>query len=214
MTVNTRWVVNRSKAVWGSRALALAVLTASVLSVSCGQVSRQGTGGSILIINRLEAASGANPTEFMGTLLSDVVTLIDERPSIFNDVARATFSVGLKDPGPASSPNEPSQNDFIVVDRYRVRFTRADGRNTPGVDVPYGFDGALTLTVGVGQQSVSFEMVRHVMKMEPPLAGLAHNAATIATIAELTFYGRDLAGREVTASGRMLVNFGNFADPD
>ena len=210
----TRSVMNRTKAVWGSRAVALAVLTASVLSVSCGQVARQGTGGSILIINRLEAASGASPTEFMGTLLSDVVTVVDDQPSIVNDVARATFSLGLKDPGPASSPNEPSQYDFIVVDRYRVRFSRADGRSTPGVDVPYGFDGALTLTVGTGQQSVSFEMVRHVMKMEPPLAALAYNAATIATIAELTFYGRDIAGREVTATGRMLVNFGNFADPD
>ena len=25
--------------------------------------------------------------------------------------------------------------------RYRVEFRRTDGRNTPGVDVPYGFDG-------------------------------------------------------------------------
>ena len=212
--MDTRSFVHRSKAVWGSRALALAVLASSVLSVSCGKVAGQGTGGSYLIINRLEAAPGADPTEFTGTLLSDVLTIVDEVPTIFNDVGRVTLSVGMKNPGPASGPNSPSQYDFITVDRYRVRFTRADGRNTPGVDVPYGFDGAVTLTVGDEEQSVAFEMVRHVMKMEAPLAALAQNATTITTIAEVTFYGRDLAGREVAASGRILVNFGNVADPD
>lgn len=212
--MNTRSVVNRAKAVWGSRALAFAVLTASVLSVSCGQVARQGTGGSFLILNRLDGASGAEPSEFSGTLLSDVLTIVDDQPTIFNDFGRAAFSLGLKNPGPASSPTSPSQYDAITIDRYRVRFTRADGRNVPGVDVPYGFDGALTLTVRDGEESVGFEIVRHVMKLEAPLAALAGNAATIVTIAEVTFYGRDLAGREVTATGRISVNFGNFADPD
>ena len=209
-----RPIVHRAKAVWGSRALALALLASTVLSVSCGKVAGQGTGGSFLILNRLDGASGADPSEFSGTLLSDVVTIVDEQATIFNDFGRAAFSLGLKNPGPASSPTSPSQYDAITIDRYRVRFIRADGRNVPGVDVPYGFDGALTLTVREGEENVAFEIVRHVMKMEAPLAALAVNAATIVTIAEVTFYGRDLAGREVTATGRLSVNFGNFADPD
>ena len=212
--MDTRSNVHRFKAVWGSRALGLGLLASTVLSVSCGKVAGQGTGGSYLVINRLEAAPGTDPTEFQGTLNSDVITIVEEQPTLVNDMGRVTFSVGMKNPGPASAPNAPSQYDFITVDRYRVRFTRADGRNTPGVDVPYGFDGAFTVTVGGGEQSVVFEMVRHVMKMEAPLAALAHNARIISTIAELTFYGRDLAGREVTASGRLLIDFGNFADPD
>jgi hypothetical protein len=211
MTVDTRLAVHRSKAVWGSRILA--VTAAVIVSASCGDVARQGTGGSFLIINRLEAAPGNDPTTFTGNLLSDVLTVVDGVPTVFNDIGRASFSLGLKDPGTASAPNIPSQYDFITVDRYRVRFTRADGRNTPGVDIPYAFDGALTLTVRPGEQSVAFELVRHVMKMEAPLAALAVNAATIATIAEVTFYGKDLAGNEVSASARLLVNFGNFADP-
>lgn len=214
MTPETRSTVHHSKAVWGSRALALALLTGSALSASCGQVARQGTGNSFLIVNRLEGASGADPTAFSGNLLSDVITIVDDRPTIFNDLGRASFRLGLKDPGAATSPNSPSQYDFITIDRYRVRFTRADGRNTPGVDVPYGFDGALTLTVSQGDHIIGFEIVRHIMKQEAPLASLAVNAATIATIAEVTFYGRDLAGREVSASGRLLINFGNFADPE
>ena len=211
---DTRSTVHVSKAVWGSRPLAFALLAASVVSASCGQVARQGTGNSFLIISRLEGAPGFDPSAFTGNLLSDVVTIVDDQPTIFNDLGRATFRLGLKDPGPGTSPNTPSQYDYITIDRYRVRFTRADGRNTPGVDVPYAFDGAVTLTVADGEQSVGFEMVRHIMKLEAPLAALAQNAATIATIAEVTFYGRDLAGREVIASGRLLVNFGNFADPD
>jgi hypothetical protein len=205
--------VHRYKAVWGSKVIILALVVATALSVSCGDVVQQGRGNSFLIINRLEAAPGNDPTAFGGNLLSDVVTIVDDRPTIFNDVGRASFTLGLKDPGTSTTPNAPTQFDFITIDRYRVSFTRADGRNTPGVDVPYGFDGALTLTVRDGESSVGFEIVRHIMKQEAPLGALANNATTIATIAEVTFYGRDLAGREVSVSGRMLINFGNFADP-
>jgi hypothetical protein len=35
----------------------------------------------------------------------------------------------------------------------------------------------------------------------------------ISTVAEITFYGHDQTGREVSATGRLGVNFGNFADP-
>jgi hypothetical protein len=185
-----------------------------MLSTSCGDVARQGTGNSFLIISALEAASGATPTEFGGTLRSDVLTIVDDSPSIFNDVGRVVFRLGLKDPGAPTAPNSPSQYDFITVDRYRVRFVRADGRNTPGVDVPYGFDGSFTITVAGGDATAGFELVRHIAKMEAPLGALAANGVIISTIAEITFYGRDLAGREVSATGRMLVDFGNFADPD
>ena len=205
---------NRSKAVWGSKGTKLAVLLAIAFSASCGQAVRQGTGNSFLIINTLEAASGAEPTDFGGTLNSDVLTIVDDVPSIFNDVGRVRFSLGLKDPGTPSAPTAPSQYDFITIDRYRVRFTRADGRNTPGVDVPHAFDGAFTLTVSGGDSTGGFELVRHTAKEEAPLRALASNGVIISTIAEVTFYGRDQAGRQVTVTGRMLIDFGNFGDPD
>ncbi len=191
----------------------MAVITSTVFTTSCGDTVRQGTGNSFLILNGLEAASGAEPTDFGGFLLSDVVTVVDEVPTIFNDVGRARFSLGLKDPGTSTAPNAPSQFDFITLDRYRVRFLRADGRNTPGVDVPYGFDGALTVTVSGGETSAGFEIVRHTMKQEAPLQALAFSGVIIATIAEITFYGRDQAGHEVSVTGRMSVDFGNFGDP-
>lgn len=205
--------VHRRKAVWGSKVTALALTLATVFSASCGKVVRQGTGNSFLILNGLEAASGAEPTDLSGFLLSDVVTVVDDVPTIFNDVGRARFTLGLKDPGTASAPTAPSQYDFITLNRYRVRFIRADGRNTPGVDVPYGFDGAVTVTVSGGETSAGFEIVRHTMKQEAPLAALAFSGVIIATIAEVTFYGKDQSGREVSVTGRMSVDFGNFGDP-
>jgi len=219
MDLGTRAFVNvRRKAVWGGelgrRVSTLGLVALMLSGISCGDVTRQGTGSSYLIINALEAASGAEPSNFGGTLNSDVVTVVDEVPTIFNDVARVRFALGMKDAGGAQLPTSPTTNNFITVNRYHVRYIRADGRNTPGVDVPYPFDGAVTGTVGTGEVSLGFELVRHVAKTEAPLGSLARNPVTISTIAEITFYGRDQTGHEVSVVGQMLVTFGNFGDPN
>jgi hypothetical protein len=39
------------------------------------------------------------------------------------------------------------------------------------------------------------------------------NPIVISTIAEITFYGHDQTGRDVSVTGRINVNFANFADP-
>jgi hypothetical protein len=61
--------------------------------------------------------------------------------------------------------------------------------------------------------TLDFELVRHIAKEEPPLAPLAHSPTIIATIAEISFFGRDQVGNEVTVTGQMLIQFGNFGDP-
>ena len=190
----------------------IVMLTLAAASASCGSVVREGTGTSFLVIANLEGASGAEPEDFGGLLQSDVVTVVDNRPTVFSDTGRVTLRLALKDPGPAASPLEPTQNQAITVNRYRVRFVRADGRNTPGVDVPYGFDGAFTMTV-TNESQATFELVRHVAKAEAPLGALANNFTVISTVAEITFYGRDLTGHEVSVVGHLTVDFGNFADP-
>jgi hypothetical protein len=206
------------KAVWGGevgrRIGSLAGLALTLLAVSCGDVTRQGTGSSYLVINALEAASGAEPNRFTGTLNSDVLTIVDGSATIFNDLGRVRLSLAMKDAGGADLPTTPTTNNFITVNRYRVRFVRADGRNTPGVDVPYGFDGAFTATIGTGEVTAGFELVRHIAKEEAPLRALARNyAVIISTIAEITFYGSDQTGHEVSVTGQMLVSFGDFGDP-
>ena len=209
-----------TKAVWGAgiRPAGLLALIVLILgSVSCGELTRQGTASSYLIISVLEASSGADPGKFGGTLDSDVLTLVDNDgtliPTIFSDSGRVTFTLGLKDPGSVASANAPTQNNWITVERYHVSYTRTDGRNTQGVDVPYAFDGAATATVAGGDTTIGFTIVRHQAKEEAPLAALANGAVLISTIAEVTFYGHDQTGRQVSASGKLTISFGNYGDP-
>jgi len=197
---------------------------AAMTSLSCGDAVRQGSGSSYLVINSLQGASGAEPQEFSTVLASDVQTLVERTinnqpvmvPTVFEDSGQVTFSVNLKDSGGASQTLGVQPGNFITVNRYRVVFRRSDGRNTPGVDVPHPFDGAFTITVGGGAASAGFSLVRLQAKLEPPLIALANSggAIVISTIAEVTFYGRDQAGNDVSVMGRIGVNFADWGDPD
>jgi hypothetical protein len=202
-----------TKAVWGAGIRLALIVVLGVASASCGTLQREGTSPAFLIISTFEGASGAQPEEFGGSLNSDVLTVVKERASTFNDVARVTFTLGLKDPGSAEAPTAPSQANWITIDRYHVRFIRSDGRNVEGVDVPYSFDSAFTATVA-GQTSVGFTLVRHQAKDEAPLAALVRNGIILSTIAEVTFYGHDQTGRTVSVVGNLGVSFGNFGDPE
>jgi hypothetical protein len=186
----------------------IGVFALAAASASCGTVT-EGTGTSFLIVERMEFAPGNDRTQFEATLHSDVNT----PGGNFDDLARATFRLGLKDPGASTSPNTPTQNQSITIDRYHVRFFRADGRNTQGVDVPYEFDGAFTATVAGTAQS-SFVVVRHDAKREAPLAILGSNRVILTIIAEITFYGRDQTGHETKATAQASIDFGNFVTDD
>ena len=183
-------------------------------SANCGELTTLGDSPAYLIIQALDTAPGTDPEVFLlgGDLNSDVVVMRDGSPTILSDYGRARFLLGLKDPGSPGLPTISTTANAITVTRYRVRYIRADGRNTPGVDVPYGFDGAVSATVQA-PISVIFTLVRVQAKLEPPLAALATNLNALSTIAEVTFYGHDQTGREVTAVGNIGVHFANFADP-
>ena len=196
-----------------------------LLAVSCGKMSREGQGSSYLIVNSLEAASGAEPTKFSATMHSDVITNVKVQagsseastnayvPTVFSDVGRVRLVLGMKNVGGDGSPTTPTTNNFITIDRYRVEYTRADGRNVPGLDVPYAFDGAMTMTVGAAETAGTFEIVRHAAKEEAPLKALAYNGIIISTIADVTFYGHDQTGRAASVTARILIDFGDFGDP-
>jgi hypothetical protein len=176
-----------------------------------------------LIIQALQGASGAKPTQFGATLGSDVITLVSQNvggqqvkvPTIFDDPGQVTFQLGLKDPGTSDSPASPTKTNFITVTRYHVDYLRSDGRNTQGVDVPYSFDGAITLTVGSAATTGGFTLVRSQAKQEAPLQALqgGGGANVISTIATVTFYGTDQAGRAVSVTGTISVTFADWGDP-
>ena len=192
-------------------------------TISCGDVARTGRSPVYLVIDILEAARGDKPTEFTGgALLSDVLTVVTTGGTctqtspcqvIFDDFGQVVLRTPLKDVTNPSSPNAPTTNNEVTINRYRVVYRRTDGKNLQGVDVPYAFDGGVTGTVPLGGTlTLAFEVVRHVAKAEPPLAPLRSNGSIIYTIADVTFYGRDRVGNDVLATGSMQVNFGNFAD--
>ena len=186
--------------------ISVALLAATLLA-GCGEVARSGRSPVQPVIVALVASAGGGSDQFGGTLLSDVDA---GDGSVFNDIGRVTMTAILKDPG-MGSPSTPSQLNQITFTRYRVEYQRADGRNQPGVDVPYAFDSGLTFTVGVGDETtVGFDIVRHNAKREAPLANLAFVSTKITTVAHVTFYGSDLAGNDVTITGQIGITFGQF----
>ena len=201
----------------------LTLMVSLIGSVSCGDVARTGKSPAFLVIDILAAASGARAGEFGNTLASDVETLVTTTvngqqvrvPTIFEDPGQVTLRVLLRDQGNPGATAGPSNLNWLKVNRYRVVYKRADGRNTPGVDVPYPFDGAVTATVTNVPVTVGFTIVRIQSKVEPPLRALTTGGAlAIATIADVTFYGEDLVGNEFQATGSISINFSNWGDPD
>lgn len=209
----------------GYRRGCLAVMLIAVaFAASCGDVVRQGQSPAYLIIEGITAASGARPDAFGSVLSSDVVTNVQTTiagqavtvATIFEDPGQVEVRLALKDIGTVIGATTPTANNRITINRYRVTYRRADGRNTPGVDVPYGFDGAVTATPGTtGSITFGFTLVRVQAKNEPPLRNLRNSggASVISTIADITFYGRDQVGNDVAVTGSISVNFADWGDP-
>jgi hypothetical protein len=198
-------------------ALALGAVLAS--TGACTSTQRQGEASSYVIVQSLQGASGAKPDTFGGTLASDVQTLVDAQvngqqvksPTIYEDPGRVVLALAMKNP----IGFEPTSANFVTFTRYRVTYLRADGRNTPGVDVPYPFDGAITVTVTDEPATAALTLVRIQAKLENPLLPLVGGGGSLAlsTIAQVTLYGADQSGREVEATGNISVTFADWGDP-
>jgi hypothetical protein len=163
--------------------------------VSCGDVVRQSRSPVLLVVTAVGDVSGKTP------ITSDV-------KSQSSDVATASVQAAMKD-----YLVSPTPNNAVTLSRYHVQFQRSDGHNTEGVDVPYSFDGAVTATVQPTAGTLAIttpvivDIVRQSAKLEPPLVQIAAGAAPLATLATVTFYGQDLVGNEMSASGTVAVNF-------
>jgi hypothetical protein len=200
------------------RFFTLAVLLA--VTTSCGDAVRNGSSAVYLTVTSFTAAPGGGHGAgvFTSTLLSDVQVLLTSPapcaptspcPTIFDDSGQIALVLT-----PKNTLVAPTTNNQVTIKRYHVDFSRADGLNTPGVYVPYGFDGAVTTTVpatGTGA-SITFELVPHAAKEQTPLVQLISSAVIINTIATVTLYGTDQVGNAVSVSASMSIEFGNFGD--
>jgi hypothetical protein len=196
-----------------SRILAAAAIGA-LLAPACGEYARQGRSpAQLVIVSLLSAAatSSAAPTTFGSGALNSDVPDVSANQTVFNDYGQVTMRLVMRDPGQGATPAAPTPINEVTITSYRVEYRRTDGRNTPGVDVPFPFTGAVTMTVPtVGTAASAFELVRHIAKVESPLAALGRNPVVLTVIADVTFYGRDQAGNAVSATGSIQINFANF----
>ena len=182
----------------------LVVVSLIAASSACGEFTREGRSPVVLVVDSLFV------NDDQGTLNSDVLT----KGSTLNDMAEVEMRVILKDPGAPGVTVNPTLLNAVTITRYRVEYRRTDGRSVQGVDVPYAFDSAMTITVpSDGTGTTTFQLVRHSAKEESPLRALSSNFDIISTIAYVPFYGRDQAGNDISATASIGIDFADFADP-
>jgi hypothetical protein len=135
-----------------------------------------------------------------------------EAETIYADIATATLQTKLLNP---LSVTGPSQYNDIMLDRYVVTYFRSDGNNIEGVDVPYSFEGHLSVNIPVDSEVViTFVIVREVAKMEPPLIGLTEgrDIGVLQVHAKVEFFGHDMANKNIKATGYLDIFFANYAN--
>jgi hypothetical protein len=191
---------------------AAAVLSAAIFFVACNPVENKSQSASLLTVTRIRSTDSLGNE--VGFLQSDVLYVdpLTSAQSWRADAATATLSASTLEPDPRLGTSEYYD---IQVTRYVVTYIRSDGMNREGVDVPYSFEGGLSIVVRVGQPTdISFVIVREVAKQEPPLVGLrlALPGDSLNVTAKVEFYGHDLANKAVKATGYLPVYFGNYGN--
>lgn len=192
-------------------ALVLALIPACITEPD--SVDNDSSNVILQVINMAgQVVDDQGPGEAVSDLFSDVCfSTTGTGCAVFNDNGVVTIRAFPKDPAQLSN-----EINSVVFERYRVTYVRADGRNVEGVDVPYAFDGATNFTVPVSGNEVErgFVVVRHQAKVESPLRELigSSNFAIISVLARIDFYGRDGAGRTVTATGYLNITFADFGN--
>jgi hypothetical protein len=186
-----------------------ALVAAAIVLPGCTSRQMEGSASSYLIVDALNASRG-DVDDYSGVLESDVIG----PTGVVADVAKIDLRLGMKDPGTTTNPATPTSSNFITVTRYHVKYVRSDGRNTAGVDVPYEFDGGATVTVrdSASISTLLITLVRAQAKLEAPLLALRNQGGQVilTTIAEVTLYGTDQAGRDVTVQAKINVTFADY----
>jgi len=195
---------------WIQRTALLAVL-AVLLFPGCNKLEEDTTASSYLVVTSL-TGNDLDGTAGSTVMYSDVIT---GAGSIYNDNAVAVLEAHSLDP---FDVNLTTYKD-IIVERVDVEFTRTDGLNTEGVDVPYAFSQEVNVLVQT-EGSVSdleFQVITHNAKLESPLVGLVNigGEKILKLEAHCTFYGRTVSGYAIAPVTRTIsVWCANFADSE
>lgn len=194
---------------WITRA-ALPVMLLALLVSGCNKLERDTTAASYLVVSSI-TGNDLDGQEGSTVIYSDVVT----NDSVFNDVAVAVLEAHAFDP---YDENITAYKD-IIVERVDIEFTRTDGLNTEGVDVPYAFSQEVNILVTAegASSDLSFTIITHNAKLESPLVGLINLGAEkiLKLEAHCTFYGRTVSGHDIApVTHTVSVWCANFADAE
>ena len=190
-----------------------AVLPLMVVTFGCTlEGDLDDTANNVILV-----LSGLAPTS---DPFGDVITTTG---TILEDSLTATFSAHLKAPITTNPTTTRPELQEVVIERYEVTFTRTDG----GTAVPAGFTRAIALRVrlseagadDLNESTISLVIVPSTQKAQPPISFLISpgiepgtNFTNIQITANITFFGRTLAGDSVSVSGAIGINFANYGD--
>ncbi len=185
-----------------------AILCVFFFLLSCNPLEDDSTSSSMLLI--LDITGTTIDGDAVSFHQSDVVTA----GAVHADTATVTLQAKLLNPEPLVP--QASQYTSIVVTRYVISYSRSDGQNTPGVDVPYSFEGSLSTLIEIDATvDISFVIVREAAKLESPLFDLrgGGDEVVIQVTATIDFYGHDLVNNAVKATGSLTIFFADYVDP-
>jgi len=181
-----------------------------LLTPSCNQLENL-TGSSAKLICHLVTGSDLFGSEDSTTAFSDVILASG---TVVNDTANATLTAVLLDPVQATG----TFYQDIIVDQVDIQYTRANGQNIEGLDVPYTFSQRVNARVSIGATiTLNFVLITHNAKLEPPLVELINlgQEHILKLEAHITIHGKDIAGNRVEpATAVISVWCSNFADED
>jgi len=179
---------------------------------SCNPLENTSQSNTLLVVLQILGTDiEDNAVEF---LQSDVVKVDADTGLVYVVADSATVSLKAQIVDPSSEAQASFYND-IMVTRYVVSYSRADGNNQPGVDIPYSFEGSLSTLIPIGSSTeISFIIIREVAKMEPPLYSLAigRDEGVLQVTAKVEFYGHDMANNKVKGTGYLAIFFANYTD--
>jgi hypothetical protein len=173
--------------------------------VSCNNYVGGNKSHTLLVISKITGKTAAGDTADFTE--SDVYNEVDL--TVVADTATASLTAKLIEPKPPTAG--PSYQQNIMLNSYKVTFFHPDGTaGNPGVDVPVEFVGSLSSIIEVDSSTdVSFVLVPAAAKLVDPLLSL-RAAGVIQARATVTFYGKDMAGNDVQATGDISVFFANY----
>lgn len=184
----------------------------TVIMTGCNKIENLSDSGTRLIVDTVTGTNLAGE-DGSTTVFSDVVTIVDKMEVIVNDNAAALLRAELINPDALGRTHYQD----IIVDQIDISYTRSDRPNAvEGKDVPYGFSQKVNFLVEVESSTeYGFVLIQHTAKVESPLVELIFSGEVLKLEANMTFYGKDLAGKRVApVNASISVWCADFADKE